>query len=70
QDAEDARNKAAADRQRETACKYARNSYNRLKDANRIFKTDADGNRVYYSDAEADAMRVQAQRAMTAACGS
>lgn len=70
QDAEDARNKAAEDRQRESACKNARNSYNRIKDTNRLFKTDADGNRVYFSDEEVDAMRVQAQRAMTAACGS
>jgi Domain of unknown function (DUF4124) len=70
QDAEDAKNKAAEDRQRESACKNARNSYNRIKDTNRLFKTDADGNRVYFSDEEVDAMRLQAQRAMTAACGS
>jgi len=70
QEALDARNKAAQDRQRETACKNARNSYFRVKDANRLFKLDAEGNRVYYSDEEADKMRVQAQRAMTTACGS
>jgi hypothetical protein len=70
QDAEDARNKAAADRQHETACTNARNSFNRLKDSNRLFKVEADGSRSYYSDEEADALRAQAQRAMTAACGS
>jgi hypothetical protein len=69
QDAVVAKNKETEDRQRETACRNARNSFNRLKDSNRLFKLDADGNRVYYSDEEADAMRVQAQRTMTAACG-
>lgn len=70
QDAADAKNKAAEDRQRESACKNARNNFNRLKDSNRLFKIEADGSRSYYSDEEADAMRLQAQRAMTAACGS
>jgi len=70
QDAEDAKSKAAEDRQHETACKNARNNFNRLRDSNRLFKIEADGSRSYYSDEEADAMRVQAQRAMTAACGS
>jgi multidrug efflux pump subunit AcrA (membrane-fusion protein) len=68
QDALDARNKADEDRQREAACRNARNNYFRVKDANRLFKLDAEGNRVYYSDEEADKMRVQAQRAMTSAC--
>jgi hypothetical protein len=70
QDAEDAKTKAAEDRQHETACKNARNTFNRLKDSNRLFKIETDGSRSYYSDEEADAMRAQAQRAMTAACGS
>ena len=70
QDAVDAKNKAAGDRQREAACRKARGNYFHLKDANRLFKLDADGNRVYYSDEQADAMRVQAQRAMTSACGT
>jgi hypothetical protein len=70
QDAEDAKNKAAEDRQHETACKNASNNFNRLRDSNRLFKVEADGSRSYYSDEEADAMRVQAQRTMTAACGS
>lgn len=69
QDAVEAKNRAASDRQHEAACNSARNNYFHLKDANRLFKFDADGNRVYYSDEQADAMRVQAQRAMTAACG-
>ena len=70
QDAENAKTKAAEDRQRETACKNARNSFNRIRDSNRLYKIEADGSRSYYSDEEADAMRAQAQRAMTAACGS
>ena len=70
QEAVDAKNKSASDRQRDAACRSARSDYVHLKDANRLFKFDSDGNRVYYSDEEADAMRVQAQRAMTAACGA
>jgi Domain of unknown function (DUF4124) len=70
QDALQAKNKASDDRQRDAACKSARSNYFHLKDANRLFKFDADGNRVYYSDEQADAMRAQAQRAMTTACGS
>jgi uncharacterized protein DUF4124 len=64
--------KAVEDRnrqQKQKACDNARNNYFRLNDTNRIFKRDADGNRVYYSDTEADALREQAKRAMTAACG-
>jgi hypothetical protein len=55
--------------QKHKACDNARNNYFRLNETNRIFKRDADGSRVYYSDAEADALREQAKRAMTAACG-
>lgn len=64
--------KAVADRdrqQKQKSCDNARNNYYRLNETNRIFKRDADGNRVYYSDAEADALREQAKRAMTTACG-
>lgn len=70
QEALEAKNKAAEDKQHQAACQSARNSYFRLNDAGRLFRRDADGNRVYYSDEEADAMREQAKRAMTAACGS
>ena len=55
--------------QKQKACDNARNNYYRLNETNRLFKRDADGNRVYYSDTEADALREQAKRAMTAACG-
>jgi len=70
QDAADAKSKAAEDERRQKACEKARNNYLRLKDSGRLFHRDADGNRVYYSDEEIDAMREQARRAMTAACGS
>jgi len=43
--------------------------YFHLKDTGRLYRRNADGNRVYYSDEEADALREQARRAMTAACG-
>jgi Domain of unknown function (DUF4124) len=70
QEAIDAKSKAAEDRRRQGACESARNNYFHLKDTGRLYKRDADGNRVYYSDEEADALREQARRAMTAACGS
>jgi Domain of unknown function (DUF4124) len=62
--------KAAADRKKQQACQSARNNYFRLKDSARVYQRDADGNRVYYSDSDADAMREQARRAMTAVCGT
>jgi Domain of unknown function (DUF4124) len=66
----DDKNKAAQERQKQTACQNARNNYFRLKDSGRLYRRDADGNRVFYSDEEADAMREQARQAMTAACGT
>jgi hypothetical protein len=70
QQAIDDKNKATQGHNRQVACQNARNTYYRLKDSARIYQRDAEGNRVYYSDEEADAMREQARRAMTAACGS
>jgi hypothetical protein len=70
QQAIDDKNKANQDHNKQVACQNARNNYFRLKDSGRIFRRDADGNRAFYSDEEAEAMREQARRAMTAACGS
>jgi uncharacterized protein DUF4124 len=70
QQALDEKSKASADRNKQVACQNARNNYSRMKDARRIAHTDADGNHVYYSDEQADALREEARRAMTAACGS
>lgn len=65
-----AKNKAAADHNKQLACERARNNYYRLKDSSRVYQRDADGNRVYYSDSEADSMRENARQAMISACGS
>ena len=62
--------KAKQDGEKKRKCDYARNHYNSLKDAHRIFTSTADGNKEYYTDAQADAMRDEAKRAMDAACGS
>ncbi len=70
QQASDEKNKATQEHNKQVGCQNARNSYFRIKDSGRIFRRDADGNRVFYSDEEADAMREQARRAMTAACGT
>ena len=70
QQAVDDKTKASADQKKQSACQNARNYYYRLRDSARIYQRDPDGNRVYYSDNEADAMREQAKRAMTSACGT
>jgi hypothetical protein len=70
QEALDARSKTLADQRKQNACQNARNYYFRLKDSGRLYQRDADGNRIYYSDADADAVREQARRAMTSACGT
>jgi Domain of unknown function (DUF4124) len=62
--------KAQQDQVKQVQCDNARNRYNSLKDARRIFDLDAAGNRQYYSDAEADTRREEARQAMTAACGT
>jgi len=61
--------KAKQDGEKKQLCDNARMHYNNMKDANRIFTVTADGNREYYTDAQADAMRIDAKRAMDAACG-
>jgi Domain of unknown function (DUF4124) len=70
QAAASAKDKAAADHRKEVACNNARNNYNHLRDANRLYHLDADGNRVYDSDTEADALRETARKSMAEACGS
>jgi hypothetical protein len=60
--------KARLNAEKKRLCEMARNHYNDLKSANRIYTSTADGNREYYSDAQADAMRDEAKRAMDAAC--
>jgi hypothetical protein len=51
-------------------CKSARDNYNFLKEAHRLFKPGSDGDREYYTDAQLDAMREAARRTMDAACGT
>ncbi|HVW71371.1 MAG TPA: DUF4124 domain-containing protein [Steroidobacteraceae bacterium] len=53
---------------REQRCAAARQQYNDIKDAARLFKTDADGNRTYLTDAEADLRREVARQAVQTAC--
>lgn len=66
----EAKNKAAADHNKQQACERARNNYYRLKDSRAIFQRDADGNRIFYSDSEADTLRENARQGMISACGS
>jgi uncharacterized membrane protein YqiK len=66
----EAKNKAISDHNKQAACQSARNNYFRLRDTPRLYQRDAEGNRVYYSDADADTLRAQAKRSMTAACGT
>jgi len=69
-EAADSQAKAKQDADKKRLCESARNHYNDLKSANRIYTMKADGTRDYYSDEKADAMRQEAQRTMQAACGS
>lgn len=69
-EAADSKAKAKQDADKKRLCESARNHYNDLKSANRIYTMNADGTRDYYSDEKADAMRQEAQRTMQAACGS
>jgi len=66
----DDKSKASQDKERDTRCQQARNRYYQMKDSGRLFQRDADGNRIYYSDEEADKVREDAKRTMTALCGS
>jgi hypothetical protein len=68
-------NAAAAVRQdvasaRTEQCKQAKERYDKMIEARRIFRPGKDGEREYLSDAEADQMRVQARMDMQLACGS
>jgi len=69
QQAADDKARAAADKKKEEACRNARNQYNRLMDTRAPYRRDSDGSRAYYTDEEADALREQARKAVTAACG-
>ena len=69
QQAADDKAHAAADKKKEETCRNARNQYNRLMDTRAPYRRDTDGGRLYYTDEEADALREQARKAMTAACG-
>jgi hypothetical protein len=51
-------------------CENARNHFNLIKDAGRLYQANAQGDRIYLTDQEADAKRDQARQAMTDACGS
>ncbi len=62
--AADEQAKAKQDGDKRKLCDNARRHYNDMKDANRIYTVTADG-----TDAQADAMRIEAKRAMDAACG-
>lgn len=66
----DAKTRTQQDSEKKKLCEQARIHYNDLKSANRLYSATADGNREYYSDTQADAMRVEAKRAMDAACGT
>jgi hypothetical protein len=59
-----------AQKEKQARCDNARNNYNSLRDANRVFQLDPQGNRVYLTDAEAEAKRTAARKAMEAACAS
>lgn len=66
----DEKAQAAADKKRQESCRNARNEYDRLMNRRALYKLGADGERSYYTDEEADALREQARKTMTAACGS
>lgn len=56
-------------RDKQARCQQARNVFYSLRDANRLYQRDAQGNRMYLPDEQADAKRLEAQKAMDAACG-
>lgn len=51
-------------------CKNAKDTYNFLRDARRLFKPGDNGSREYYTDAQMDAMREAARRTMDTECGT
>jgi Domain of unknown function (DUF4124) len=61
---------ANAEKEKQARCDNARNYYNRLQDASRIYQLDTQGNRVFLPDPEAEAKRTEAREAMETACAS
>ena len=59
-----------AQQEKQSRCDRARNHFDSLQSATRIYQLDAQGNRVYLSDAEADAKRAEARQAVAEACES
>jgi uncharacterized protein DUF4124 len=68
--AADTQAKAKQDSEKKQLCETARDRYNHMKDAGRLYTLNPDGTREYYSDTQADAMRSEAKAMMDAACGS
>ncbi len=66
----DSKAKAQQDAKKKEQCRSAREHYNFLKDARRLFTPGSEGEREYYTDAQMDAMREEARRTMVAACGT
>ena len=56
--------------EKQDRCDRARNHYDSLQSATRVYQLDAQGNRIYLSDAEADAKRAEARQAVAEACES
>lgn len=54
---------------RATQCKQAKEHYQKVIDARRIYKEDKNGDRSMLTDDEADKARVQARMDMQSACG-
>ncbi|MGB6449145.1 MAG: DUF4124 domain-containing protein [Steroidobacteraceae bacterium] len=59
-----------AQKEKQARCDNARNYYDSLRDAARVYQLDDQGNRVYLPDADADAKRTEARESMEAACTS
>lgn len=59
---------AQQQKEKQVRCENARNRFYALKEATRIYQRDAQGNRVYLPDEAADARRMEARKAMDAAC--
>jgi hypothetical protein len=66
----DSADQAQHQKEKQARCQNARAHFYALKDAARIYQRDAQGNRVYLPDEAADAKRVEARKAMDAACGT
>ena len=55
---------------RATQCKQAKDNYQKVIEARRIYKEDKNGERTYLNDDEAEKARVQARVDMQNACGA